>query len=181
MKLRPAFASLALATACTLSTAAAPPSPAPEPLVTWEWGTNPGVAMESLLFYGAHGLVFEAVATFTLEGRFDLLSHAVTNDAGPLDIGDAMVTLWRSNGDDDYRNDELIGGFDFDSTMVQQRFAGLDSGDYFYLVEGKVLGREGGSLLFSASVAPVPEPGSWALAMAGLGVVGTLARRRRAV
>jgi MYXO-CTERM domain-containing protein len=178
MKTRHAFASLALAAACTLSAAASPPTPTREPLVTWEWGTNPQFAMESLLLFGAQGLEFDAVATFTLDGPFELLAHAVTNDAGPLDIGDAMVTLWRSNGDADYRNDELIGGFDFDTRTMQHRFAGLGSGDYFYLVEGTVLGREGGSLLFSASVSPVPEPAGWALAVAGLGVVGALVRRR---
>ena len=35
-----------------------------------------------------------------------------------------------------------------------------------------------GDLTFAASIAPVPEPGEWAMLMAGLAVVGSMARRR---
>jgi hypothetical protein len=173
MKTTHTLACLALATACALPATAN----ATQPTVTWEWGTNPDLRIEAVTFCcSSHEHNFADVATFTLDGSFDLLAHAVSNDAGPFNIREAMVTLWRSNGDDDYLNDELIGGFDFDSSVVQMRFAGLGSGDYFYLVEGIVEGQ--GSLLFSASIAAVPEPQTWALMLAGMGVVGNLARRR---
>jgi hypothetical protein len=164
---------MALATACALPAAATPP-----PQLAWDWGTNPEYDMASMQFFGAPGYTyaFANVITFTLDGTFDVLAHAVTNDAGPLNIRDAMVTLWRSNGDEDYLNDVLVGGFDFDSSVVQQSFAGLGGGDYFYLIEGVAEG--GGSLLFSASLAAVPEPHTWALMLAGLGLVGRLSRRR---
>lgn len=35
-----------------------------------------------------------------------------------------------------------------------------------------------GNLTFAASVAPIPEPGEWAMLLAGLAVVGSIARRR---
>ena len=40
-----------------------------------------------------------------------------------------------------------------------------------------LLGADG-NLNFAASVAPVPEPGEWAMLLAGLAVVGSIARRR---
>lgn len=174
MKTTHTLACLALATACALPATAN----ATEPTLTWEWGTNPEYGIEAMSFYGAGVHPFANVITFTLDGQFDALAHAVTNDAGPLNISDAMVTLWHDNGDDDYLNDELIGGFDFDSNTVQMSFTNLRSGDYFYLIEGSF--ERGGSLLFSASLAPVPEPQTWALMLAGMGVLGSLARRRLA-
>lgn len=40
-----------------------------------------------------------------------------------------------------------------------------------------LLGTDG-NLTFAASVAPIPEPGEWAMLLAGLAVVGSIARRR---
>lgn len=146
----------------------------------WQWGNDPTPIQEAIFYFGPlpAGETFAGVGTFTLTSSFDLLAHAVTNDAGPLDISQAMVTLWRSNGDEDYGNDVLLGGFDFDNAVVAQRFAGLSRGDYYMLVEGEVSGLQGGSVMFGASLAPVPEPGTYGLMAAGLAVVGWLGRRR---
>jgi len=50
---------------------------------------------------------------------------------------------------------------------------------YFFEVQGTVTGTAGGFYTFTALAAPIPEPGTYALLLAGLGVVGFIAARRR--
>ena len=56
---------------------------------------------------------------------------------------------------------------------------GLTSGDYAIRVDGRVRGAGGGAFGADLAISPVPEPGAWAMLLAGMGVVGTVARRRR--
>lgn len=50
---------------------------------------------------------------------------------------------------------------------------------YYFLVSGNVLGNGAASYSGNLSVAAVPEPETYAMLLAGVGVVGFLARRRR--
>lgn len=55
----------------------------------------------------------------------------------------------------------------------------VTSGDvYSFEVSGNVSGSAGGAYVFSA-VAAIPEPGTYTMLLAGLGVVGFIAFRRR--
>jgi len=61
-------------------------------------------------------------------------------------------------------------------------FSGLKEGKYKLEVIGSATGKSGGSYTLGLSATPaVPEPEAVALAFAGLGVVGALARRRKTV
>ena len=51
--------------------------------------------------------------------------------------------------------------------------------NYNFKVMGDVDGSAGGAYAFMASAAPVPEPETFAMLLAGLGVIGTIAARRR--
>ena len=54
----------------------------------------------------------------------------------------------------------------------------LISGNYFVEVSGYGAGSKGGAYSFTASAVPVPEPETWAMLVAGLGLVGLQLRRR---
>jgi hypothetical protein len=78
------------------------------------------------------------------------------------------------NGDDIRLafNDTTSGkglSFDFGPTIA---------GKYYLMVSGQGLGALGGLYNGSISVAAVPEPESFAMMLAGLGLMGTIARRR---
>jgi hypothetical protein len=58
--------------------------------------------------------------------------------------------------------------------------ASLASNTYTLEVRGDVVGTLGGSYTGSLNVVPVPEPETYAMLLAGLGIIGTIARRRKA-
>ncbi|MFM2052598.1 MAG: hypothetical protein RL456_635 [Pseudomonadota bacterium] len=53
------------------------------------------------------------------------------------------------------------------------------AGDYHLDVSGYAIGSAGGVYAVGLQVSPIPEPGTWAMMAAGLGVLGAVARRRR--
>jgi hypothetical protein len=57
---------------------------------------------------------------------------------------------------------------------------GLTGGAYALRVDGRVRGAGGGAFGGDLTVSPVPEPQAWGMLLAGLGIVGGLARRRKA-
>jgi hypothetical protein len=68
-------------------------------------------------------------------------------------------------------------------TFSQNHQRTLAAGTYYYKIAGFVAGSTGSSYSLSSNpvaVTAVPEPGTYALLMLGLGVVGYTARRQRA-
>jgi hypothetical protein len=56
----------------------------------------------------------------------------------------------------------------------------LGLGSYYLQVSGKMVSSTSGSFAGTVVLAPVPEPETYGMMLAGLGVVGFLARRRKA-
>jgi hypothetical protein len=50
---------------------------------------------------------------------------------------------------------------------------------YLFQVTGSVAGLAGANDVLLPTISPVPEPGTWALMLSGMAVVGVLVRRRR--
>lgn len=79
-----------------------------------------------------------------------------------VDLYDASNT-WIAGGGTAVNNISLVGG-----------------ANYYYKVTGTATGAVGGAYAFIASASPIPEPGTYAMMLAGIGAVGFLAMRRRA-
>lgn len=56
----------------------------------------------------------------------------------------------------------------------------LSAGNYYLSVTGQVLGSAGGSYAGDIVMVPVPEPETYAMLLGGLGLIGAVARRRKA-
>ncbi len=153
------------------------------PTVNGTWGSHD--PFEFGFFATAGNVSFDHIYTFTLDlpGPYQAITTAVTNDSSPsnvFDISNGTLSLFADNGDLDYTNDTLVGSsFSFDNTSVTGVFSPLAAGNYFYEVTGNVTGSVGGSYTLSSTVSAVPEPETYAMLLAGLGLVGFSARRRR--
>jgi hypothetical protein len=79
--------------------------------------------------------------------------------------------------------------FDSSNTLIAAGASGMSSSvsnvpllggaSYYYTVTGTATGLVGGAYAFIASASPIPEPGTYAMMLAGLAAVGFLALRRR--
>ncbi|RZJ09795.1 MAG: PEP-CTERM sorting domain-containing protein [Rubrivivax sp.] len=105
---------------------------------------------------------------FTLTGTYDLKANlgfaGIAGTFGVFKVGtpdDTALFSWSFSGP---------------ANQVTETFT-LGSGSYYYLVSGK--SKSGYYSLTSTAVAAVPEPETYALLAAGLGVIGFVARRRR--
>lgn len=140
--LLPAAAALLLAASSALAA----------PDIGGDLGVNPCSGSMNVRFVGAVATPIDLVYRFALTGRHDALAAAaVLPGRQGFQMRNAMVTLWRSNGDEDFLNDELLGGFDFDTAAIAQAFPALPAGRYFWRLEGIADGSEGGAI-FNAAV-----------------------------
>lgn len=91
-----------------------------------------------------------------------------------LDIDNIGISLWHDDTDDTLVANGSTGSV---SSWVFNQ-AVTAGQDYFFKVTGDAVGAHGGSYIFTA-VAAIPEPGTYTMLLAGLGVVGFIAFRRR--
>ncbi|RYH08374.1 MAG: PEP-CTERM sorting domain-containing protein [Alphaproteobacteria bacterium] len=131
--------------------------------------------------WGAHDAL--EIGSNTVTGAiFDTFSFSLGSSAsvesGVLSFGTIVggaYSLYSAGGDG------MIGGGD-DVGIGAWTFGGtntvsLSAGSYYYSVLGGASGSA--SYVIASATAPVPEPETYALLGAGLGVIGFLASRRR--
>ena len=129
---------------------------------------------------------FDKVYLFNLTNTFSAAAAAVTialtfDNLDIYSIANASLRLFKNEGSlGSFADDGVaLGSFTFGTTSTSQLFGNLTSGNYYYRLQGNANGLSGGAFTLASSVTPVPEPGTYALLFAGLGVVGFVARRRR--
>ena len=67
------------------------------------------------------------------------------------------------------------------SALPSFTFEGLTAGNYQLTIAGHAIGSQGGSYIGELAATPaVPEPGTTALALTGLALVGAMGRRKKA-
>jgi len=142
---------------------------------TTDWGTHDTLEVAaSITPVGA----FEDSFLFNLTNTSSVFSTAVSNNlTGVLGLSNGVVSLYRELGS----VDEAVGSFAFNDVTgsISHSFGALLGGDYYYLVTGAGTGSMGGFYTLSSTVSAVPEGKTLALLLAGLGVVGFVAKRRR--
>ena len=132
---------------------------------------NQTVAVSNSFSAGAGDFV--DVYTFTLTGLASTIFGDIdrANSGSLWKIVDFKLKLKDDNGGPVYKDNSPGNGFSFEN---------LIAGTYTLRLTGTVNGSRGGSYTgFVSEVSPVPEPSTYALVLAGLGVVGFVARRRR--
>ena len=125
-----------------------------------------------------YGSSFSDVYTFDLSTASQSVGTTVTIDlsAGPLNfqLSNMAIKLTDSTGTTTYAMDNTM-----DASKTLQLSANLASGTgYRFLVTGDVTGNIGGGYAGVLAAAPVPEAETYAMMLAGLGLVGFMARRR---
>ncbi|HQU90037.1 MAG TPA: FxDxF family PEP-CTERM protein [Denitromonas sp.] len=107
------------------------------------------------------------------------LSYMVGPATVSFDIGGLTASLWSDLG--------TVGSFDTGVDSIVSAFGTgeqvsgsfqLAAGNYFFQVGGNTMGTTGGVYSWAASVSPVPEPEQYSMLLAGLGLLGLIARRR---
>lgn len=158
-----------------------------------------GAQADTTTTWGAHDPVEIGVSvvfgSFTDYFTFDIApdshwvsSTAVANNLGGgtvLNISGGQYSLWSMGADagvggsDDV---QLGGNWSFDGTSGNTTNSVLLApGSYFYKVTGVGDGSysHGGMYTLTSTIMPVPETETWAMMLAGLGMLGFLAARRR--
>lgn len=140
-----------------------------------DWGSHDPLELIAIL---ANPGAFTDNIMFSISGSSNLSSTTVANNLlSVLNVQNGMVSLFKEAG----ATDTLIGSYSFDGTTgsTWHTFTSLAAGDYYYQVTGNATGSQGGFYSLTSAVQAVPEPETYALLLAGLGIMGSLYRRRK--
>ena len=173
--LRKLAAGLALAGACAAGNAAIAPS---------SLGTLPlGTTLFSASVIGV-GLFGDTVS-FSLPANGGTSYSALNNPF--VFMGSSFSTVFSSltlksnpNGIMGDGDDAVVGSTSLSGPSISLSVGPTGPGNYYLVVSGSVPGGNAGGLYGGGiTVSPVPEPETYGLFLAGLGLLGTIVTRRR--
>ena len=132
--------------------------------------------------------VFSDIFTFSLGTPFDAAAAVTSSYLNTPFTKDLLITglsLYRYDPASKVILGTAIAGIDETGIGVHPTDSwalsgfGLASGDYALKVDGRVLGAGGGAFGGDLTISPVPEAQRWGMLLGGLGILGTLAWRRK--
>lgn len=138
-----------------------------------DWGTHDPVETGVMFVTGS----FSEIFNFTLtDPTAELSTLAVASTSEPVFslAPDAMVWLYKEAG----AIDTFVSAYSFGTLFTAYN---LTDGDYYYKVTGTATGTLGGVFALTSTTAPVtvvPEADTYAMMLAGLGMLGLMAKRR---
>lgn len=145
-----------------------------------------GAHVEKVFGAATTGKTFTDKFTFTLGSSFDtsatLTSAYLKSSNNVKDLTISSYDLYMYNTTS---HSYVVAFAGVNNTVGKEDHWAIDgtnlqSGNYYLQVSGKVMGNKGGTYSGDMTLLPVPEPETYGMMLAGLGLLGFMARRKRA-
>lgn len=128
----------------------------------------------------AVGTSYSSDYYFTLDNTYFISATAVVNSRSSVLSGN-MISLYSHLPG---MSPVLQGSFTYAKSSTDHDFGNMSAGSYYYELSGMNDGDHINQIAlqsFATAVTPVPEPETCAMLLAGLGVMGVIARRLKSV